>query len=89
MAPWRICCLLVGSALLSPTPSLSAQDPDLRQQIVESQRRLESIREERARLQAEMEQLRGRVRDASAELRNIEQQKSVSTVLLDLSKAYI
>jgi septal ring factor EnvC (AmiA/AmiB activator) len=61
---------------------VSAQDPDLQRQIMESQRRLEAIREERARLQAEMEQIRGQVRDASIELRNIEQQLSASRSVL-------
>jgi septal ring factor EnvC (AmiA/AmiB activator) len=58
------------------------QDPDLQRQIQESQRRLEAIREERARLQAEMEQVRSRVRNVSAELRNIEQQLSASRSVL-------
>jgi len=43
---------------------------------------LEAIREERARLQAEMEQVRSRVRDVSSELRNIEQQLSASRSVL-------
>jgi septal ring factor EnvC (AmiA/AmiB activator) len=49
---------------------------------MESQRRLEAIREERARLQAEMEQVRSSVRNASLELRNIEQQLSASRSVL-------
>jgi septal ring factor EnvC (AmiA/AmiB activator) len=67
---------------LTPPSPLVAQDPDLRRQIQESQRRLEAIREERARLQGEMEQIRGRVRDAFSELRNIEQQLSASRSVL-------
>ncbi|MFC1661593.1 murein hydrolase activator EnvC family protein [Gemmatimonadota bacterium] len=59
-----------------------AQDPDLQRQILESQRRLEAIREERARLQAQMEQVRSRVRNVSMELRNIEQQLSASRSVL-------
>jgi len=60
----------------------AAQDPDLQQQILESQRRLEAIREERARLQAEMDQITGRVRNAFSELRNIEQQLYASRSVL-------
>jgi septal ring factor EnvC (AmiA/AmiB activator) len=58
------------------------QAPDLRRQIQESQRRLEAVREERARLQAEMDQIRNRVRSASAELVNIEQRLSASRSVL-------
>jgi septal ring factor EnvC (AmiA/AmiB activator) len=68
-----------SSCLFTP---VQAQDPDYQRQIQESQRRLEAIREERARLQAEMEQVRSRVRDVSSELRNIEQQLSVSRSVL-------
>ena len=64
--------LLMGFALFLAPGHSAAQDPDLQAQILESQRRLEAIREERARLQAEMEQIRTRVRNASAELNNIE-----------------
>ena len=67
---------------MAPKAGLYGQDPELSRQIQESQRRLEAIREERARLQEEMEQIRGRVRDASSELRNIEQQLSVSRSVL-------
>jgi septal ring factor EnvC (AmiA/AmiB activator) len=74
--------LIMGLGQLSPGGGVSAQDPDLQRQIQESQRRLEAIREERARLQGEMDQIRGRVRNASAELRNIEQQLSASRSVL-------
>ena len=75
--------LLLPGLLLSLSPFPAAgQDPDLQRQIQESQRRLEAIREERARLQAEMEQVRTRVRDVSSELRNIEQQLSASRSVL-------
>ncbi len=70
---------LAVHALSAP---VSGQDPDLSRQIQESQRRLEAIRAERARLEAEMEQLRGRARDASTELRIIEQQLSASRSVL-------
>ncbi len=73
---------ILGLALLVMVSPGAAQDPDLQRQIQESQLRLEAIREERARLQAEMGQIQGRVRDASAELRNIEQQLSASRSVL-------
>lgn len=74
--------LFFGFIFLACPPPAQAQNPDLQRQILQSQRRLEAIREERARLQAEMEQVRSRVRNASAELRNIEQQLSASRSVL-------
>jgi septal ring factor EnvC (AmiA/AmiB activator) len=73
---------VLGLAFLVMAGPGAAQDPELQRQIQESQRRLEAIREERVRLQAEMGQIQGRVRDASAELRNIEQQLSASRSVL-------
>jgi len=81
--PLRFSLLLcLTGPLLSVPGGVAAQDPDLQRQIQESQRRLEAIREERARLQAEIEQVRSRVRDVSSELRNIEQQLSASRSVL-------
>lgn len=60
----------------------AAQQTDLRQQILESQRRLEQIRAERARLQEEVEGVRVRARDASAELANVERRLSASRSVL-------
>jgi len=78
----RTLILVLGCLLLAFPDPAQAQDPDLQRQILESQRRLEAIREERARLQAEMEQVRSRVRSASSDLRNIEQQLSASRSVL-------
>ncbi|MBT8397991.1 MAG: peptidoglycan DD-metalloendopeptidase family protein [Gemmatimonadetes bacterium] len=78
----RVLFVLLGVALLSHAAPAAGQDPELQRQIQESQRRLEAIREERARLQAEMDQIMGRVRDASSELRNIEQRLSASRSVL-------
>lgn len=75
--PLNLIALALVPLFLAPFPA-SSQDPDLQRQIQESQRRLEAIRAERARLQSEMEQVRSRVRNASTELRNIEQQLSAS-----------
>lgn len=63
-------------ALVAFPSVLTAQDSqrDLR----ESQMRLDSIRQERLRLQREMEQVQIRVQDASRELANIGQQRAMS-----------
>ncbi len=81
--------LLVAAAILllpaAPGPGSqgAAQQPDdLRREIQDSQRRLEEIREERARLQREMTALRTRVQDVSGQLRNIERQLSASRSVL-------
>ena len=61
---------------------LAAQQTDLRREILESQRRLEQIRAERARLQEEMAGVQIRVRDVSAELANVERRLSASRSVL-------
>jgi murein hydrolase activator len=73
---------LAGVALFLLAVPVSGQDATLQREILDSQRRLEAIREERNRLQGEMEQIRGQVRSASTELRNIEQQLSASRSVL-------
>jgi len=60
----------------------AAQQTDLRREILESQRRLEQIRSERARLQEEVEGFRASARDASAELANVERRLSASRSVL-------
>ncbi|MDT8340561.1 MAG: peptidoglycan DD-metalloendopeptidase family protein [Longimicrobiales bacterium] len=77
---------VLGAALLafllaSAAAPVSAQDT-LTVRIRDSQRRLEEIREERRRLQREMEGTRSRVQSVSAELRNIERQLSASRSIL-------
>jgi len=68
---------------LGAWPALvGAQQSDIRREILESQRRLEQIRAERARLQEEMEAVRVRVRDASSELANVERRLSASRSVL-------
>jgi septal ring factor EnvC (AmiA/AmiB activator) len=80
----------MGAAALNVSipaaPAAGQQPVDLQQQIRESQRRLEEIRAERARLQAEMATVQGRVQDVSTDLRNIERQLSASrSVLAELN----
>ncbi len=75
--------LVVGFASLgSGGLEVEAQNRDLSQEIRESQRRLEQIREERARLQREVGDVRNRVRDAAAELENVERRLSASRSVL-------
>jgi septal ring factor EnvC (AmiA/AmiB activator) len=66
-------------ALASPS---SGQQRDLRQEILESQRRLEQFRAERERLEREMVTVRSRVRDLAGELANVERRLSGSRSLL-------
>ena len=77
----------VGLAVLAicMTGAAAAQETstgDLAREILDSQRRLEQIRSERMQLQANMDNLRTRVRDVSAELRNVERQLSASRSVL-------
>ncbi len=67
--------LLLG---LSVAP-VSAQQPDLET----SRRRLEDIRAERDRLRREQDRLESQVRNAGAELRNIERQREVTNQLVN------
>ena len=62
---------------LAPAP-LAGQAAEIRTEIIESQRRLEAVREERSRLQRELTTLEGQVRDAARELGNVERQLSAS-----------
>ena len=77
--------LVVLASLILPValpPNATAQTADLRREIIASQRRLEQIREERSRLQRDMGPLRNRVRDAAAELANVERRLSASRSVL-------
>lgn len=78
----RLLVVLVFSVPLSPYPAvprLSAQNPPAPDTALQrSQDRLNEIRRERQRLQAEFDRLRGRVHTDSTELRNIERQVDIS-----------
>lgn len=78
---WRA-VLLLAPALATLAPPAAAQDPDIRTEILESRRRLEEIRAERARLQQEMSDVRIRVRDVSSELANVERRLSATRSVL-------
>ena len=58
--------------------SLAGQVVEIRREIIDSQRRLEEMRQERSRLQRELTNLDGRVRNAATELANVERQVSAS-----------
>lgn len=73
--------LACGLAVAAPA-ALSSQQPDLRAEILESQRRLEQIRAERALLEQEIGDVRNRVRDATQELANAERRLSASMAVL-------
>jgi len=64
--------------LLLPSPA-AAQQPDAEA----SRRRLEDIRAERDKLRREQERLEGQVRNAGAELRNIERQREATNRLVN------
>ena len=75
--------LLLAPGLLLLGPGLAAaQQTDLRQEILDSQRRLEQIRVERERLEREIGDVRNRVRDVAQELANVERRLSASTAVL-------
>lgn len=66
----------------APGAPLTAQDPPTERSILDSQRRLDQVRQERARLQEEMTALRTQAQSASSQLRNIERQLSASRTVL-------
>lgn len=76
-------CLVAGSlgtGLFRPhLVAAQNQPPDPEQ----SRKRLEDIRAERDRLRREQERLEGQVKDAGAELRNIERQREVTNRLVN------
>jgi septal ring factor EnvC (AmiA/AmiB activator) len=73
-----VCVLVAAAWAVAPPVDLVGQDPDLRQEILRSQRRLEEIRAERERLEQEIGDVRNRVRDVARELANVERRLSAS-----------
>jgi septal ring factor EnvC (AmiA/AmiB activator) len=69
--------LALGLPAFLPPP-VAGQVSQIRREILDSQRRLEEVRQERSRLRSELTNLDGRVRDAARELANVERQVSVS-----------
>jgi septal ring factor EnvC (AmiA/AmiB activator) len=60
-----------------------AQRPEITQRIRENQQRLDSIRQERERLQGQLAQLEGRLYSITTELQNIEQQKGATARIVN------
>jgi murein hydrolase activator len=81
-AVWMAIATVAGTLTLAVSPAAHAQQTDLRQEILDSQRRLEQIRAERAQLEAEIGDVRNRVRDTATELANVERRLSASTAVL-------
>jgi murein hydrolase activator len=73
---------LLLAALALPATGWGQAQGATEREIVESQRRLEQIRRERAQLRDEMASIRVRVSDISSELRNLERQMGASTNVL-------
>ena len=76
--------LLASQAALAQRGSARppAAQPSSQQQITDSQRRLQEIRQERSELRRDLQRIRGQVHDVSAEIRNIQRQREVSGNLL-------
>ena len=69
----------VALTVLTLTPAaLAGQVVEIQREIIDSQRRLEAVREERSRLQRDLTSLEGQVRNVSNELANVERQVSAS-----------
>jgi septal ring factor EnvC (AmiA/AmiB activator) len=71
--------LWAGALLVSPA---AAQDPSIGQEIQQSQRRLEQIRQERVILEQQLEGMRTQVRDVSQELANVERRLSSTMAIV-------
>jgi septal ring factor EnvC (AmiA/AmiB activator) len=82
MRTWIRVALSAGLASLAASSPVAAQDTNLAQEIQQSQRRLEQIREERTRLTRELGDMRNQVRDVSQELANVERRLSSTTAIL-------
>jgi len=72
---------LVAVLALASTAPLHAQGGTTEMQ--RSRQRLDSIRQERARLEAQQERLQGQVRDVNADLRNIERQRETTNRIVN------
>lgn len=73
---------LMVAALCAPVAGAAAQNP-LDRQIRENQARLDSIRRERGDLEQELTRLRGRERNLSTELVNLDRQKNATSRLVN------
>lgn len=77
----RLLALVLCAASLAAVP-LEAQGQGL-SELQRSRQRLDSIRAERQRLEAQQERLQGQVRDVNADLRNIERQRETTNRIVN------
>ncbi len=82
MRPAAGLCILLLLAASAPA-ARAQQRPDIIREIRDNQERLETIRQERASLESELQRLRGRIHSISGEIDNIEQQKGVTTRIVN------
>jgi septal ring factor EnvC (AmiA/AmiB activator) len=82
MRPAAGLCILLLLAASAPA-ARAQQRPDIIRQIRDNQERLETIRQERSSLESELQRLRGRIHSISGEINNIEQQKGVTTRIVN------
>lgn len=80
-APISAGALLAAILLVAAAPPVTAQQ-ETSQEILESQRRLESLRRQRGALADEMTRIRSRVTDLSEELENVERQVTSSAAAI-------
>jgi len=74
--------LALGTAVVLAAAPLQAQDRTT-VEMERSRQRLDSIRAERTRLEAQQERLQGQVRDVNADLRNIERQRETTNRIVN------
>ena len=82
LASVRVGASVFWALLATALPTCLEAQTDIRQEILASQRRLEQIRAERARLEQEVTGVRTRVQDAATELANVERRLSASRSVL-------
>jgi septal ring factor EnvC (AmiA/AmiB activator) len=77
-----LCTALLATAAMAATAPHAAAQERVQQDLRASRLRLDSILQERQRLQSEMKTLQNSVRNASRELNNIERQRATSRAAL-------
>ena len=82
LASVRVGASVFWALLATALPTCLEAQTDIRQELLASQRRLEQIRAERARLEQEVTGVRTRVQDAATELANVERRLSASRSVL-------
>jgi septal ring factor EnvC (AmiA/AmiB activator) len=82
VSAWSV-VLLVLAALPSSSFPLSAQRPNLDQQMRDNQQRLENIRRERTQAQQDLERLRAQAHDLADEIANLERQRETTNRIVN------